>query len=80
MVAVASMPKPIGILGVSRPGYLAETSENQWFGYFEGQRGSLLISDRKEVSVLLQRYGRMRSQALCHKESVGLLERLRGAV
>jgi transcriptional regulator with XRE-family HTH domain len=66
--------------GLDGPLYLAETQENQWFGYFEGQRGSYFIPDRKEVSVLLQRYGKMRSQALSHQESVSLLERMRGTL
>lgn len=66
--------------GLDGPVYLAETEQNQWFGYFEGQRGSLLISEREEVSVLQRRYGKMRSQALCHRDSVSLLEQMRGDV
>ncbi|MBA9049221.1 MULTISPECIES: helix-turn-helix domain-containing protein [Streptomyces] len=57
---------------------LAETPDYQWVGYFEGQRGSVLVSGPKEVSVQLQRYGKMRSQALCHQASASLLKQLRG--
>ena len=44
--------------------YLAETVENERLGYVEGQRCSMLISDRNDVGVLYQRDGKMRSQAL----------------
>lgn len=64
--------------GVDGPMYLLETEENRWLGYFEGQRGSLLISDSKEVSIMLQRYAALRSQALTPVDSKRLLERLRG--
>lgn len=57
---------------------LLETSENTWFAYCEGQRGGLFISDPKEISVLDRRYARMRSQALTIKDSVSLLQRMRG--
>ncbi|MEV5984341.1 helix-turn-helix transcriptional regulator [Streptomyces sp. NPDC052051] len=60
--------------------YLAETSANQWIGYTEGQRSSTLISAPKDVSVLLQRYGKLRSQALDCRATVKLLEQMRGAL
>jgi transcriptional regulator with XRE-family HTH domain len=66
--------------GLHGPMYLAESPQNQWLGYFEGQLGSLPITDSKDVSVLLQRYGKMRSQALSHRESVSLLEQMRGSL
>jgi hypothetical protein len=59
---------------------LLETPNNTWFAYCEGQRAGLLISEAKEVSVLQQRYARMRSQALTSEESMSLLERIRGAL
>lgn len=64
--------------GVDGQLYLAETPGHQWLGYTEGQRSSTLISDPKDVSVLLQRYGRLRSQALDSGATVALLERMRG--
>ncbi|MET7486340.1 helix-turn-helix transcriptional regulator [Streptomyces sp. NPDC005538] len=66
--------------GLAGPMQLLETPDNTWFAYCEGQRAGLLITDRKEVSVLQQRYARMRSQALTSEESRGLLERMRGAL
>ncbi|MFH8572308.1 helix-turn-helix domain-containing protein [Streptomyces sp. NPDC017993] len=59
---------------------LLETPENQWLGYSEGQKTGQLISGPKEVSVLLQRYAKMRSQALTPEDSAGLLKRMRGAL
>ncbi|MFF0446220.1 helix-turn-helix domain-containing protein [Streptomyces sp. NPDC004609] len=66
--------------GLDGPVRLAETPENRWFGYAEGQRGGMLISDPKEVSITLQRYARLRSQALNSEDSRGLLKQLRGAL
>ncbi|MGW8743081.1 helix-turn-helix domain-containing protein [Streptomyces sp. NPDC055794] len=66
--------------GLDGPMYLAESPENQWFGYFEGQQGSALITGSKDTSALLQRYGKMRSQALSHEATVGLLKQMRGAL
>ena len=64
--------------GLDGPMQLLETAENKWFGYCEGQRGGLLISDPKEVSVLQRRYASMRSQALPPEDSMSLLQRMRG--
>jgi transcriptional regulator with XRE-family HTH domain len=57
-----------------------ETHNHQWLGYTEGNRHHQLISDPKGVSVMLQRYAKMRSQALSPKESVSLLMQMRGAL
>ncbi|MFD9866170.1 Scr1 family TA system antitoxin-like transcriptional regulator [Streptomyces niveus] len=60
--------------------YLAETPDNQWLGYSEGQLSSNVIAAPNNVSILLQRYGKLRSQAHSHEATVSLLERLRGAL
>ncbi|WP_461026018.1 helix-turn-helix domain-containing protein [Streptomyces sparsus] len=60
--------------------YLAETPDHRWVGYVEGHGTSMLISDPKSVSHMLQRYGRMRSQALSHHATASLLEQMRGAL
>jgi transcriptional regulator with XRE-family HTH domain len=60
--------------------YLAETPNHEWIGYTEGQRSSTLISAPNDVSVLLQRYGKLRSQALDCRATVSLLEQMRGAL
>ncbi|MFE5029575.1 helix-turn-helix domain-containing protein [Streptomyces sp. NPDC056656] len=66
--------------GIDGQMYLAETPGHQWIGYTEGQRSSTLISTPKDVSVLLQRYGKLRSQALDCRATVNLLEQMRGAL
>lgn len=60
--------------------YLAESPGNQWFGYTEGHRSSTLITAPTEVSALLQRYGKLRSEALDCRATVSLLKQLRGAL
>ena len=60
--------------------YLAESPEHKWFGYVESQDTSALIADPKQVSSMLQRYGKMRSQALSCQATVDLLEQMRGAL
>ncbi|MEV0911945.1 helix-turn-helix domain-containing protein [Streptomyces hokutonensis] len=59
---------------------LLETPENKWFAYTEAPESGQLISEAKVVSVLQQRYARMRSQALTPEDSVSLLQRIRGAL
>ncbi|MGW5088031.1 helix-turn-helix domain-containing protein [Streptomyces coelicoflavus] len=65
--------------GVDGHMYLAETPDHRWLGYTEGQRSSNLISAPKDVSVLLQRYGKLRAQAHDCRATVSLLEQMRGA-
>ncbi|MGV9983629.1 helix-turn-helix domain-containing protein [Streptomyces olivaceus] len=65
--------------GLDGPMQLLETAEARWFGYSEGQRGGMFVSEPKEVSVLQMRYARMRSQALSLDDSLGLLHQMRGA-
>ncbi|MEU6536688.1 helix-turn-helix transcriptional regulator [Streptomyces sp. NPDC047000] len=60
------------------PVRILETAEGQRLAYSEGQQNGRLIADRKEVSLLCQRYDTLRSQALPPSESRALLERLRG--
>ncbi|MFH8839538.1 helix-turn-helix domain-containing protein [Streptomyces sp. NPDC017868] len=66
--------------GLDGPLYLLETEENAWYAYCEGQETGQLISDPKVVSILQQRYARMRTQALSVEASVGLLREIRGAL
>lgn len=66
--------------GFEGPLSLAETAENRWVGYIEAHDSSMLITDPKAASAMLQRYGKMRSQALSHQATTGLLEQMRGAL
>ncbi|MPY52389.1 helix-turn-helix domain-containing protein [Streptomyces acidicola] len=66
--------------GLDGPVQLLETPENKWFAYCEGQESGQLIADSKVVSMLQMRYARMRSQSLTLKDSMSLLERMRGAL
>ncbi|MFE0641520.1 helix-turn-helix domain-containing protein [Streptomyces sp. NPDC058877] len=66
--------------GFDGPLMLLESPDNKWFSYAEGQRGGMLISDPKEVSIMLQRYAKLRSQALTSEDSRSLLKQLRGAL
>ncbi|WP_324786573.1 helix-turn-helix transcriptional regulator [Streptomyces sp. H51] len=66
--------------GFEGPLYLAETAENRWVGYVEAHDCSMLVTDPKAASAMLQRYGRMRSQALSHQATASLLEQMRGAL
>ncbi|MGX1854480.1 DUF5753 domain-containing protein [Streptomyces sp. NPDC055299] len=64
--------------GLSGPFVLLETSDHQHLAYSETQLGSHLISDPDSVSILTQKYGMLRMQALNAQESMGLLDRLLG--
>ncbi|MFI2783087.1 helix-turn-helix domain-containing protein [Streptomyces sp. ALB3] len=58
--------------------YLAETADHRWAGYVEGHGTGMLVTDAKAASYMLQRYGKMRSQALSHQDTRSLLEQMRG--
>ncbi|MFG2350961.1 helix-turn-helix domain-containing protein [Streptomyces phaeochromogenes] len=66
--------------GLNGPIQLLETTDNDWFGYCEGQESGQLIVSPKTVSVLHMRYAKLRSQALTPDDSRSLLERTRGAL
>ncbi|MFH8937415.1 helix-turn-helix domain-containing protein [Streptomyces griseosporeus] len=66
--------------GLDGPLQLLESPENRWFGYSEGQENGRFISAPKEISILQQRYGKLRTQALTPEDSRSLLERMRGAL
>ncbi|TXS39488.1 helix-turn-helix domain-containing protein [Streptomyces sp. OR43] len=66
--------------GIDGQMYLAETPSHSWFGYVEGHDSSTLLTDPKVVSAMLQRYGKMRSQALSHEASAALLKQMLGAL
>ncbi|MBQ0984891.1 helix-turn-helix transcriptional regulator [Streptomyces sp. F63] len=67
-----------GHAGLNGPFVLLETPEHQHVAYTETQRGSQLITDLDEVSILNRKYAMLRSQALNPDESTGLLDRLLG--
>lgn len=64
--------------GLSGPFVLIETSDHQHLAYTETQRGSQLISDPDEVSILERKCAMLRAQALNPEETKGLLDRLLG--
>ncbi|PRH79099.1 transcriptional regulator [Streptomyces solincola] len=66
--------------GFEGPMCLAELPDHHWLGYVEAHDTSTLITDPKTVSFMLQRYGKMRSQALSPEASRSLLEQMRGAL
>ncbi|MEU7639279.1 MULTISPECIES: helix-turn-helix domain-containing protein [unclassified Streptomyces] len=64
--------------GLAGPLVLLETSDHGQLAYIEGQRVSYLVDDPDEVSLLQQKYGMLRSQALTPEDSVSLLDQLAG--
>ncbi|WP_052869026.1 helix-turn-helix domain-containing protein [Streptomyces niger] len=66
--------------GIDGPMRILETQEHQWLAYSEGQQTGQLITGRADISVLMQRYAKLRAQALSHTDSVSLLQRMRGAL
>jgi transcriptional regulator with XRE-family HTH domain len=64
--------------GLDGPFVLLETPDHDLLAYAETQRGSLLISDPDEVSILARKYAMLRTQALNPEETKGMLDRLLG--
>ncbi|MFE6838484.1 Scr1 family TA system antitoxin-like transcriptional regulator [Streptomyces sp. NPDC057705] len=60
------------------PFVLLETPEHQHIAYLETQRGSLVVSDLDEVSILSMKYAMLRTQALNPEETRDLLKRMLG--
>ncbi|MFC9623455.1 helix-turn-helix domain-containing protein [Streptomyces sp. NPDC056930] len=68
-------PKHAGLAG---PMVLLETPDHDHLAYVEGQLTSYLHEDPDDVSVLQQKYGMLRSQALSVEKSACLLDELLG--
>ncbi|MFJ4569835.1 helix-turn-helix domain-containing protein [Streptomyces sp. NPDC088846] len=69
------LPKHAGLAG---PMVLLETPDHDHLAYVEGQLTSYLHEDPDVVSVLQQKYGMLRSQALSVEKSARLLDELLG--
>ncbi|MGW2211422.1 helix-turn-helix domain-containing protein [Streptomyces sp. NPDC001781] len=80
-VEILLMPlQQVDHCGVDGQMYLAERDSHQWVGYIEGHECSTLLTQPKLVSSMLQRYGRMRSQALSHLATADVLRDVQGAL
>ncbi|WP_158288149.1 helix-turn-helix transcriptional regulator [Streptomyces sp. ICBB 8177] len=64
--------------GLEGPMTLLETEDRRMVGYVEYQGGSEWVSKPEDVSVLHQRYGIIRAQALTTRDSLALIESLAG--
>ncbi|MFD9423955.1 MULTISPECIES: helix-turn-helix transcriptional regulator [unclassified Streptomyces] len=64
--------------GLDGPFTLLETPDHQHAAYSETQRGSQLVSDPNEVSILTQKYAMLRAQGLSPEETLRLLDRYLG--
>ncbi|MFF1465016.1 helix-turn-helix domain-containing protein [Streptomyces sp. NPDC058330] len=69
------IPKHAGLAG---PMVLLETPDHDHLAYVEGQLTSVLHDDPDDVSVLQQKYGMLRSQALSVERSTHLLDEMLG--
>ncbi|MFI8005431.1 Scr1 family TA system antitoxin-like transcriptional regulator [Streptomyces sp. NPDC086010] len=67
-----------GHAGLNGPFTLLETPDHQYVAYSETQRGSQLVSDPNEVSILSQKYAMLRAQAHSPEDTLGMLDRLLG--
>jgi transcriptional regulator with XRE-family HTH domain len=72
---------PLGLTGhagLAGPFVLLESPGHEHLAYAETSRGSQLISDPDEVSILAAKYAMLRTQALNTIETKGLLDQLLG--
>ncbi|WP_260146098.1 helix-turn-helix transcriptional regulator [Streptomyces sp. 2132.2] len=79
--AISIQVLPLGLnshAGLNGAFIVLETPEFQHLAYSETQRGSFLVRDPNEVSILSQKYAMLRSQALNVTETKDLLDRLLG--
>ncbi|MFJ9079855.1 Scr1 family TA system antitoxin-like transcriptional regulator [Streptomyces sp. NPDC102278] len=66
--------------GLGGPFCLLETEDHEWVGYSEGQQSGRVMHDPKDLSLLHQRYAKLRIQALNPADSADLLMRMRGSL
>lgn len=64
--------------GLDGPIVLLETARRRALAYVEGQLGGAHVADPDEVSVLAQRYGTIRGQALTKAQSAEYIEKIAG--
>ncbi|WP_260610988.1 helix-turn-helix transcriptional regulator [Streptomyces sp. WAC06614] len=79
--AVSFQVLPLGLTehaGLTGPFIVMETPQHQWLASCESQHGTVLMRDPSQVSLLVQKYGMLRTQALNLPDTKGLLERLLG--
>lgn len=72
---------PLGLTshpGTSGSFSMLESADHEHVGYFEGQRGSKLVTDPDDVSIMAQRYAMLRTQALNPQSTQGMLRKLLG--
>ncbi|QRX93807.1 MULTISPECIES: helix-turn-helix domain-containing protein [Streptomyces] len=60
------------------PLVLLEMPDPRTLGYLEGHARSQLVSDRRRVAELVDRYAMIRTQALSTRESIQIIEKLAG--
>ncbi|MFE0762770.1 helix-turn-helix domain-containing protein [Streptomyces smyrnaeus] len=78
-VEIQMMPSGTGFHpGMDGPMVLVETQRHHQYGYLESQNIGQVISDSNEVSMLAQRYGKLRARALSEDQSAAFIRQLRG--
>ncbi|SFL51724.1 helix-turn-helix domain-containing protein [Streptomyces pini] len=76
-VSVQVLPVERGVFGgLSGPMVLLETAEHEYYAYAEGQETGALYSDPEKISVLTQRHGMIRMQALSTEESARFIRKV----
>lgn len=78
-VSIQIMPTAVDEhAGLDGPMVLLETAKRRTLAYIEGQLGGTHVADPEEVSVLVQRYGIIRAQALTKGQSADLIKTIAG--
>ncbi|MBZ4020353.1 helix-turn-helix domain-containing protein [Streptomyces purpurogeneiscleroticus] len=76
-VSVQILPAESGAQpGLSGPFVLLQSADHESYGYVEGQESGVLHTDAEKLTVLAQRHGMIRMQALSAEESAKYLERV----
>jgi len=76
-VSLQILPAERGLFGsLNGPMVLLETEEHEYYGYAEGQETGALYSTPEKISVLTQRHGMIRAQALGTEESAQFIRKV----
>jgi transcriptional regulator with XRE-family HTH domain len=80
-VSIQILPVSRGVVpALSGPFVLLETSDHQHYAYVEGQSSGVLHADAERLSILTQRHGMIRMQALGAEESAQFIGTLAEAL
>ncbi|MEV4480079.1 helix-turn-helix domain-containing protein [Micromonospora coxensis] len=75
-ISIHIIPTEVSMhVGLVGPFALARAGDGGWVGHLEHQLGGVVVDTDAEVAILLSRWESVRSEALSHRQSTGLMKK-----